>query len=799
VTPPGATLELPNRPAEPSGPSSGRPWRPPFAAAPRDDWPRTNRLIPWLLAAFIAMLWLVPFDSTTARFNAPFDPKLDRLLISVMALAWIASVFAGGRVAPRWHRTQLDWAVLAFVGVAITSVLLNIGTLVPLNEHELALKKLSLLFSYATFFFIVATTIRPREIARFVKLFCVLAVVTAAGVLYQKYGGSNLFYDWWNRLVPDALFEVQGATTSAGHAGPVIGGPAKHPLALTLMMAIALPFMVVGVLNSRERRAQILYTIGFAVMVSAIFATSRKTGSYAMIAAMGTLVLMRPRQMLQLVPHALTVFVALLLLFPTAVQFQLEQVSPGKIADGASGDNRKADYEAVIPDVRKYLVLGRGYGTYDPAKYRILDNNYLGMLLEMGILGIAGFAWMVLALLAVARRGLRSPDPARAGPALAAAGGAGAFAVGMTLFDALAYPQGPYMFFFLGAIAVVAAAPRDVRDAGVVRTEEAPTVVLPALEDELAAEPLPPLREEAEREAVRERTREREQREHGGERTRRREGLPSRRRAQPVREHVSGPLDGAPAPEADAPRRRRGAAAGAAALGGRARRAGAAGLATARKRAGTLLVGIAALAIGAFAFGGGTAPPADDDAPRLGAGGAGGDDPFGLDEFAEGGAASQRPSPRERRESLPSRPRPGRAIPVVDVDEGAPLRGDDLGGGDDLTDDPAPRGDRDGRDRRGRDRDRERERPRRRPKPRQPNPTTPPPPDNGTDEPPTEQPRDCIPGETEELLTEIGVDACEAITAETGAKVQRAYLAGRLTKAQLDLIVESLREAQRAR
>ena len=45
-------------------------------------WPHTTRILPWLAAAFLLMLWLVPFDSITAPFSLGADSKLDRVALS---------------------------------------------------------------------------------------------------------------------------------------------------------------------------------------------------------------------------------------------------------------------------------------------------------------------------------------------------------------------------------------------------------------------------------------------------------------------------------------------------------------------------------------------------------------------------------------------------------------------------------------------------------------------------------------------------------------------------------------------
>ena len=45
------------------------------------DWPRTTRVLPWMLAFFIAMLWLVPFEQIQLDVSLPIGLPLDRLIL----------------------------------------------------------------------------------------------------------------------------------------------------------------------------------------------------------------------------------------------------------------------------------------------------------------------------------------------------------------------------------------------------------------------------------------------------------------------------------------------------------------------------------------------------------------------------------------------------------------------------------------------------------------------------------------------------------------------------------------------
>ena len=121
---------------------------------------------------------------------------------------------------------------------------------------------------------------------------------------------------------------------------------------------------------------------------------------------------------------------------------------------------RTSDYGAVVPDVLTNPLLGRGYGTLDPSRvdtYRIFDNEYLGQLYQVGGLGLIAFLIFLVTPLFVVRPVLRSDNPMRGPPALAAAASCLAFGVASALYDILSFPQAPYLFLFMAAVCTCAA------------------------------------------------------------------------------------------------------------------------------------------------------------------------------------------------------------------------------------------------------------------------------------------------------------------------------------------------------
>ena len=143
--------------------------RPDPADAPEgeDDWPHTARLLPWMLAGFVAVIWLVPFNAIEIDASTPIDLTLDRLLLPIVAVAWIVAFTAGGRAAPRLQFTWIHAAIGLFVACAFLSVVFDARYLSQTLELELSFKKLPLLVSFVSVFLIAATTLRRSEVPAF--------------------------------------------------------------------------------------------------------------------------------------------------------------------------------------------------------------------------------------------------------------------------------------------------------------------------------------------------------------------------------------------------------------------------------------------------------------------------------------------------------------------------------------------------------------------------------------------------------------------------------------------------------
>jgi hypothetical protein len=422
------------------------------------DWPRTTRVLPWMIAIFIAMLWLVPFDSIELKASLPMDLKFDRLVLPFIVVTWLLALLAGARDAPRLRVTWIHIAAGAFVSVACLSVIIDAGDLSQALEIETSVKKLPLLMAYLSLFVIMASTVRRTEVGAFLKLTLGLAVLCALGMIWEYRFSFNIFFDWTGKVLPD-LFTIQEFGSGYDDAGRrLTHGPAAHPLVAVTMLSMALPLALVGIIQAREWRGRILYGAFACILMLGVLATQRKTAILAPVSVVLTLAYFRRRELLRMAPIGAVLLVVLVLVSPGTISPVTDQFKPDRLGANNVSD-RASDYDAIRPDVLTHLAFGRGYGSYQPIGHRILDSEVLVRIVEMGAVGLIAFILLPLSVVATGRSTITSRHPDWAPPVLAGVAVAIVFLVGAALFDSMSFPQVPYIFLCFAAFVVVVVRP----------------------------------------------------------------------------------------------------------------------------------------------------------------------------------------------------------------------------------------------------------------------------------------------------------------------------------------------------
>jgi hypothetical protein len=429
-----------------------------------DAWPHTTRLLPWMLAAFLAVLWLVPFNVITLNASLPIDLNFDRLVLPFILVMWLFALAAGGRGAPRIQLTWIHGAVALLVAVAFLSVVVDARYLAHTLELDLAVKKLPLLLSYTMVFLLVSSSVRAAEVKPMLTYSLVLCVMCALGMLWEYRFKQNLFYEASHKIFEVGFSVGQDRAKSHDSIGRrLVSGPAEEPLEAVTMLCIGLPIALVRFLYARKTVDRLLYTFAVSVIMAATFATFRKSGLLAPVAILMTVAYFRRGDLLKFAPLGLVSIGGIAALSPGAIRSTVNQFTRSDATAVGTVSDRTSDYDAVRPDVWSHIFLGRGWGTYQHNTYRVLDSEILMRTVETGVIGLVAFVFLSLVVMGCARGVIVRDDREWAPQALIGAAAAAGFLVISALYDVLSFPHGTYLFFVMAAfMAVVIKAPTPV-------------------------------------------------------------------------------------------------------------------------------------------------------------------------------------------------------------------------------------------------------------------------------------------------------------------------------------------------
>jgi hypothetical protein len=414
-----------------------------------------------MLAAFLAMLFFVPIASTELKIHLPVDSRIDRFAVIALILGWL---WFGGdqRAFLRTRRSKLyATAACVFLALAVASLLFDAGRIVNLGDFKLAEKRFALLGSFLVLSWFALTALRFEDVRGFATYLIGLATLMSIGMLVERQTGYNIFYEATRGLlgsiakVASAPTDIHPAFGSQGRV--VVVGPTQHGLAAATMLVMVMPFCLVRIFDAASRRSRWLNAAAFALMVAGSMATDRKTALVAAVVVMLYITVYRPRQVSRLAPVGIVVLAGIVhFAAPGAIGTVLHPSSSGN-----STSHRVGDFTNIVPDVVAHPVLGRGFGTLNPeqpSQFRINDDEYVDELWQVGFVGLAAFLWMIIAPIVLARAAIRKRELAVSSLALATSGGCVAFLVVCALFDALSFPQAPYMFFVVAALTTIASA-----------------------------------------------------------------------------------------------------------------------------------------------------------------------------------------------------------------------------------------------------------------------------------------------------------------------------------------------------
>jgi hypothetical protein len=423
------------------------------------DWPRTTRLLPWSIAGLIAMIWLTPFDRLQlGGGGTPINITLDRVVIPIVAVIWLIAFKAGPGAAPRLKVTRVHVAMGAYLACAFLSVVLDAHYLNHTDELAISVKKVPLLVSYISIFFIVASSIRKSEVRAFMTFTLVLAVIVGLEAVYEYHTHTDLFLTLLGHLGPFKLSaaDATNATVLDSQGRFDLQGPTDYGAELVGILSMALGIAILRFLEAKTPRQRILYGIPIGLLPYAMFATERKTSLLAPAIAFLTIAFFRRRQLRKLAPLVVALAVGAIALSPQTLGHVVSQFTSANATKTATVSARTSNFDAVRPDLWSHLLFGRGEGSYAVPTDRVVDSDILLPLVETGVLGLATFFLIPISLFSLARRKASDLSDASSSAALVGVAAATTLLCLATLYSFMSLPHGPDVFMYLAGLTVVA-------------------------------------------------------------------------------------------------------------------------------------------------------------------------------------------------------------------------------------------------------------------------------------------------------------------------------------------------------
>jgi hypothetical protein len=420
---------------------------------------RVGRVSWWIpITLLLLVILFIPIRRYVMTAGIGFQLEPYRMLVGAILFAWFCALLADPRVRAR--RTGFDVPLLCVLLATLGSVIVNMSRVSALESQ--VIKALIFFLSFLLIVYFLASVLHGySEVELLAKVLVSGGAAVAVLALVEARTGYTPFNSL-SRVLPfmhlDPAFEPvinRGARLRAF-------GPAEHPIALGVMLAMLIPLAV-----HLGRTVSRVWSAMAVVLIVGALGTVSRTSVLVLVAMLLVFIWMRPRETVRLWPLVIVFVLATHFAAPGTLGTLKEAFVPqgGLIAEqqsspGSSGSGRLADLGPSLEKWAENPVLGGGYGTRvttgDEANAPILDDQWLGTLLEIGAAGVAAWVWLFIRVLRRGGRAAREDSTPRGDLIVALSAAIAGFAVGMFTFDAFGFTQVTFLLFvLLGFLAVL--------------------------------------------------------------------------------------------------------------------------------------------------------------------------------------------------------------------------------------------------------------------------------------------------------------------------------------------------------
>jgi polysaccharide biosynthesis protein PslJ len=422
---------------------------------------RTLLAWPTLLGLILLIIVLIPVKRYTLGGGFPFQLEPYRVAIAGIGFAWIASLMVDP--ATRFRRTGLELPVLLFAVAAILSLATNLGRASSLSGD--VLRNASSWVGFFIVMYLAASAINSRTaLDRTLMALVGASTIVAATAILEARTGQN-YFNGIERLIPVLDFDPGNVVAPSERGGAVRAyASSQHAIPLGAMLVMMLP-LAFYLFKRTDRKVWLV--AGLILIMGALSTTSRT--AIVMLIVIGLVFFWLKRDAtIRLLPWLPVALVVIQVAMPgtlgtfKAIFFPKQGLIAEEQEGEGTGTGRVADIGPSLQEWGRQPLFGQGLGTRLTSQFdqlqnaRILDDQWLSSLLEVGMVGVAALIWMIVRAIRRLKRFAKHDDSDYGWLLTALAAGIYAFAIGMLTYDAFSFIQVTFVFFLLLGLSAAA-------------------------------------------------------------------------------------------------------------------------------------------------------------------------------------------------------------------------------------------------------------------------------------------------------------------------------------------------------
>lgn len=349
-----------------------------------------NRTIQFEVMTYILALYSI-LDCLFRKYVADFANIWDELFFILMFMIWVYKGICC-RKEQILKRAPLDFSILVFIGVFFVLMLLS-------PNMVIAIEGFRVLVQYVLWYFTVLQLLKDKySVKNILMIFtCLVGLLGIYGV-YQYVVGVEM---------PEAWIESSENIRTRVYA--IFTSPNIFGSLLVLAIPIAISMMTV----EEKTRHKIFYGIISIFMLGSLVFTYSRGAWIGLVCAIGVYVLLKDKRMI--VPAAI-LGILVLIFVPSITNRLLFMFSNDYISSSLRG-GRLVRWLTALDILQEHPLTGLGLGQFggavamnhglsaivngDIVETFYMDNNYLKIAVEAGIIGLSIFLWLMYQVFAV--------------------------------------------------------------------------------------------------------------------------------------------------------------------------------------------------------------------------------------------------------------------------------------------------------------------------------------------------------------------------------------------------------------